>query len=1326
MSRNCVYVLAALVRAIYALAPISMILPEASFAMFGRGGDGWSYEEEAAPRRRIRSRASEVFPVKSTALERKKESQKTKRLPLPPSKEQMERVIERAAIDIDTIDTITGRSMATREANAISGINIKAKKLELSNPSLAPPPQIDSKKKDVITYKDFDLSARSETSCFVWPDYYLKDSVDMFIQKYNLDECIPMLGKGEPKADIAAINLITSKISELISAGEIYPICEQLLSEDNYLALLARNCTTLPRNISTLPDLDVLYYRIIDGVQHLFLRTSSQHMKLNEDFKRGKAANNIYAHEGEVRVRAKQASIDHINMQADKVELKMSKELIDRACKLKASEIIYIEAPRQKHETLINKWVKYSKSGSNYVHAEGVQSIDECQLIAPIVVQKGNFVENVGISVEAWCFQDQGTHTVNRPAKITLYNHSHAEKHGWFSKRTSDFERWDDVLVPTRYKVNYYKSFDRPNEGGSNKHSDKKGSIKFSYTLIDAGAEIIVLKEDKQDIPVEEKHKIEIYESSSGFSIFGLGRAGTPDPIGQLRNMHSTYHSKDMIGLTTATISAVAKTIRAYEDLKGLANFKERITDISNLNLERMLKIMSRFIESPSLQFGTQSINTTVEETKTHGNFMKARNMVFHNAEKSTFCGTYEAEDSVDIKTKTFVTFALPYTITSRTSVHQSGVSVDLLSFALACVNPQIAGVTSALLGSASVSVGSQDTKSHSVCNVPTTIRAGKQLKVEAENGYLTQAQIKAAIVHAVFTNDLVLKTLYNENWTSQKGYKVSFSALSEAMKKGVGAIIKTANIGIADSGKFEKIIDDFACMVGTDKFYLKVGNILVKESAFLGHKDHDPKREHIECKKIQEHQLQNIRKTWNNSFSISVSDLIEVADEIKKLCFDNYMSHGVSPKEAEELADKRAEEETEKIAEELREINQALEEIDRETNENLENRLKHIPEGASEAEKKSIKEENEKIIEEEVKKAAQKKKNIISRQLIGILQKKHMEEKKRLSSSNKTTAVGTATSENPVVENDQPDSPSLTSSKADEDVLEDEFFPRRRYKKRKKKKPNNDIGPKIDPNTIDWNALLPNRKIRSGRIDWDKIQTIEQIDKVDFDKVELEFKIFRPGDPKEFPLPDHIINLMFKSSDYKMRNCPPTFSDGLEFTIDAMGEPVEASIEVLSGLWDYVKHVYNNPRAALHEAKKCVTYAKEYIIKCARDVREYCTREGKINIEALRNIIKHPDLLPQAFMEGIVKDPLGFSRKVLESDGMKLLSIVNPHISTATFWIETGLDFWDGKKSREKLKKAIYKLRNKATSSCVSDIIGSKFGRKRQISFDILTNFGL
>ena len=511
------------------------------------------------------------------------------------------------------------------------------------------------------------------------------------------------------------------------------------------------------------------------------------------------------------------------------------------------------------------------------------------------------------------------------PAKVTLHNYAWAEDDSWCSHAEAWVDRLDDYLEPTRYFVKKFLS-----------KSDVKGSsAKFGYTFISADSEIDVLKDIKEDVVVHERHEMRSHEEKSGLSF--LGGVKVPDPTLALKRAEQAYRADNMMGFTTSAISAAAKGIRTYQDYKQVKKVMNTPGELNFAQTIELLKVLSHFVNGPSIQIGSRSIDVEQSQDISHGNLFTAPKMVFHNKERSTFAGKFVGDD-IDIKTKTFVTFDLPQVFHSKMSMHQSGISVDLLTLALACCGG--AGLMAAALTATTVNVSSQDNEQHVEVYEPTVIHANK-LNIEAETGELTQAQIKAGIVHAIFTKDLSLKSLANIKWSKNSGGGIGFSLGGFANFASLAdSLVKTAassSRSHIDSGSFEKKIDDFASMVGEEEFYLKVGNVLKTESAFIGHILHDPKKEHIEAGKRIDTEVEQQKYSWDNSFDLSIKDLTDTIGAIKQTVFDNAIEEGATTEDAvkevqkveKETREFLEKEEVKETVKELKKINKKLKKVE-------------------------------------------------------------------------------------------------------------------------------------------------------------------------------------------------------------------------------------------------------------------------------------------------------------------------------------------------------------------------------------------------------------
>lgn len=758
-----------------------------------------------------------------------------------------------------------------------------------------------------VTYEDFDATPYLSQILF---GGRVSSSTEAKIRAAHLDTNVPHIGVTFPFVDYNALNAIPTFITERLG-DKVHPSkCSG--AKDFFEKVIIRNQQRLREDATEIPDMDCLYYKDVGGVQHLFLRLSSQTRQEAERFKQQANGESIFLEDGDLAIISDgNIKLDHQNVGANNIYCEAKNKLLNRASKMHAKWVIQLVADEQRHETVINKWVKYEGNSDEGTYTEGVSSIDDCGFIAQKVIQDGRKVDNIGIFVEADTFEDRAYQTTNMPAKITLYNRAWKENNGLLSSSRTEVKRTDDILVPNRCHVNYYRSVN-PETGSS---------VKFGYTLIKAGSKIEVIKDTKEDVVVDEKHTIEIHEEKSGFSMFG--GVSVPDPTAMLQKLHHAYSSGNMIGLTTSTISAIAKGFQVCRDCKQIGSLlKEPWTLKSTKSL---LLALSHFVHGPSIQFGHRSVDIKQSTTTSHGNTFIAPEQVYHNKEKATFAGDYFGKN-ISIKTKTFVTLDLPQTMDYEMSVHQSGVSMDLLTFALTLTCAEKATALGSAMAASAISISCQNNKMHQEIHKPTRIHASERLDIEAENGELTQAQIKAGIVHAVFADSVVLKTLANEKWSKQSGGGVSFGFGDLA------DMLKSATISNIDAGSFEKIIDDFASMVGEKEFYLKVGNVLRTESAFVGHMNHDPKHEHIDARIRQDVEVEQVRRSWDNSFDLSVGALIEVknaiASMIEKQVTQDVNEGKVKKSEAKNIIKQKTEEKNKEIDSEEKKIEKVADKI--------------------------------------------------------------------------------------------------------------------------------------------------------------------------------------------------------------------------------------------------------------------------------------------------------------------------------------------------------------------------------------------------------------
>ena len=205
----------------------------------------------------------------------------------------------------------------------------------------------------------------------------------------------------------------------------------------------------------------------------------------------------------------------------------------------------------------------------------------------------------------------------------------------------------------------------------------------------------------------------------------------------------------------------------------------------------------------------------------------------------------------------------------------------------------------------------------------------------------------------------------------------------------------ESANISYIDAGSFEKVIDDFASMVGTEEFYLKVGNVLHTKSAILGHATGDKSKEHIEASQRIDERVEEFSYSYDRSFDLSVGDFVTVGkalvstiDDLKTEILEESLDHGISITEAMDLAQK-TESDLNEVASDVSSTDATFKEIDQRAKTEVEKKIVEVAETASIAEKRRADRENINTITTSVRKNAQEKIRVVDEKIKTIEEKK-------------------------------------------------------------------------------------------------------------------------------------------------------------------------------------------------------------------------------------------------------------------------------------------------------------------------------------------------
>ena len=766
----------------------------------------------------------------------------------------------------------------------------------------------------IALHADIDMTKIRQSDFFS-----TSDKIPEELKPYHFDQSIPLFGNGSPVSDFQTMANLHSLISGLSLDTK------QVLSENSsdFIAQLAQNCSQMERNIFELPDLNFLYYKTMrNGKQHLFLHLSSENVGKISDFKKKLNSKTVCAYNSDLEIKTQnKTELDHVNIYSRNMSLKSENVLHTRASKLKAEGTLHQKAKNLLNESEIIKGRQslgggLFSSGSGY--QEYVKEINPLVLQADKVIQEGDSITNKGIRVHANEYYDFGKHTSNVPQKVTLPGHMEKEDSNFFGSSKTTVDTRDDVLFPNEFHVGLYVS-ENP-ELGSTLYNE--------MTHIFAEEGIIINKDFNLAGVAKEEHSRKVETSSSGFLSAWLGPK-TPDLSREINQLQ--YQIRNVRGLRD--LNNLGKEVT--NKIKMLGEFKDDLSKIGDclknfdtapLNYTSMfLKVLGKYVDA-GVFIGSKKITTIQKSTNSHGNYFEAPVIEFNN-KKTVIAGDVFAND-IFINTGSFVILSLPQTTEMTQTVETAGVSINLLTFASCLLNPAVSGVVSAALSASTLNVNFREAQSRKVTYTPSRIFAKNKLQINAHDGHLTHTQVKAGLIHAIFTGDLVMETLAtkvrslqeNTSFSTSFGIeenseKKSKNGKEEQKSKGKGKesadkgkskeaedfptfadhlkqMVLNSTFSTRESEQFERYIDEYACMIGEEEFYLEVGGLLKTKSVLFGYQpkgkestdDEDrTEHEHISVGAWQNEEIEEISQSSSSGFTISMPHITKAYEALNK-----------------------------------------------------------------------------------------------------------------------------------------------------------------------------------------------------------------------------------------------------------------------------------------------------------------------------------------------------------------------------------------------------------------------------------------------------------
>ena len=207
-------------------------------------------------------------------------------------------------------------------------------------------------------------------------------------------------------------------------------------------------------------------------------------------------------------------------------------------------------------------------------------------------------------------------------------------------------------------------------------------------------------------------------------------------------------------------------------------------------------------------------------------------------------------------------------------------------------------GVSAAVGCLPSVSVQNGSGSSTTTVHAPMTLEAD-DLFIRCDDAVFRGAQIRARLLEAIVTNDLTIETLADEFRSDSHSSAISVSlaaiyGMVHSSESDAGlreSHLRDPRLGAVPTMRFAneremtRKIDELAELVGTERFYLTVGNLLRKKSALVGlapdgvvtHSEN----ERIEAGRVLEEKVAEAHSHKRRVFNPSIGELFEMMDQI-------------------------------------------------------------------------------------------------------------------------------------------------------------------------------------------------------------------------------------------------------------------------------------------------------------------------------------------------------------------------------------------------------------------------------------------------------------
>ena len=233
-------------------------------------------------------------------------------------------------------------------------------------------------------------------------------------------------------------------------------------------------------------------------------------------------------------------------------------------------------------------------------------------------------------------------------------------------------------------------------------------------------------------------------------------------------------------------------------------------------------------------------------------------------------------------------------------------------------------GVGSTLACLPGVGLSKSDGHAESTANIPMQFNANK-LFIQCDNAVFSAAQIRAKAIEMIVTGDLTIESL-RDTFKSESNSSEINGSLAAVFSTVHGSTNYRSTIDpklgiiphlrVAEEEEITKKVNALAGIVGTEKFYLKVGGLLYKKGADVGLKPDglvaNSKEEQIEANRILSETVPSEHHHKRKVINPSLGELVAATGQIDE--FRSIRAQFMTQRLAEGATMQQAEKESKEI----------------------------------------------------------------------------------------------------------------------------------------------------------------------------------------------------------------------------------------------------------------------------------------------------------------------------------------------------------------------------------------------------------------------------